>query len=134
MCTIATHDLSLVQLPLSYTAGVAEDIRLTPLGYTDALTIKDFVSLLEANKPTTTRGGAKSWPSDKPSDPAAASLSKYVLIIIMHRKFQLLQLWCMKFIAYNYTLFCKKVISKHIVPYYVMLIVTAKFIPQSFYS
>ena len=80
LCTIATHDLSLVQLPLLYTAGVAEDIRLTPLGVSDALTVKDFVSLLEANKPAATRGGAKSWPSDKPSNPTASSLSKYISV------------------------------------------------------
>ena len=84
LCTIATHDLSLVQLPLLYTAGIAEDIRLTPLGLSDALSVKEFVSLLEANKPAATRGGAKSRPVDKPSNPTASSLSKYSSISVLY--------------------------------------------------
>ena len=70
----------MVQFPLLYTAGIAEEIRLTPLGCSDALTVKDFVSLLEANKPATTRGGAKSRSSDKPSNPIVSSLSKCVIV------------------------------------------------------
>ena len=71
-----------MQLPLVYTAGVAEDIRVTPLGLSDALSVKEFVSLLEANKPAATRGGAKSRSGDKPSNTTASSLSKCVLVLL----------------------------------------------------
>jgi len=72
----------MVQLPLLYTAGTAEDIRLTPLGFNDAISVKEFVSLLEANKPAATRGGAKAQNADKdnPSNQTAASLSKYGIV------------------------------------------------------
>ena len=76
--------MSLVQLPLLYTAGNAEDIRLTPLGLSDAVSVKDFVLLLEANKPAATRGGAKSRPGDKPSNPTASSLSKYIVVLVYY--------------------------------------------------
>jgi len=70
---------------LLYTAGTAEDIRLTPLGFDSAISVKEFVSLLEANKPTATRGGAKARNihKDKPLNQTAASLSKYGIVIAL---------------------------------------------------
>ncbi len=72
VATIATHDLSKLSLPLSYSCAPADAISILPLGGGPLVIVRDFLARLEANRPERGGGGRRA----KPQDPAAAVLSK----------------------------------------------------------
>ncbi len=71
VATIATHDLSKVSLPLTYSCAPADAITMLPLGGSSPLTVQEFLGRLEANRAD--KGAGR---KAKPVDPAAAVLSK----------------------------------------------------------
>lgn len=87
LATVATHKLSVVAPPLSYSSRPPEEVSLIPLGYSQEMTAKAFISLLEANRAPSRGGGKKSAvaaAAKKPADPQAAALSKYLDLIQGH--------------------------------------------------
>ena len=85
LATVATHKLEAITPPLSYSTRPPEEVSLVPLGYSQEMTAKVFISLLEANKTPSRGGGKKSAAvTKKPTDPQAAALSKYLDLIQGH--------------------------------------------------
>ena len=86
LATVATHKLDSIAPPLSYSTCPPEEISLVPLGYSQMMTAKAFISLLEANRAPSRGGGKKSAAAaaKKPADPQAAALSKYLDLIQGH--------------------------------------------------
>ena len=79
--TIATHDLSKLSVPLSYTSHPAAEIEMVPLGRATPISVQEFLYELEASKMDKRGGGggkkgAKKVVAEKETDPTAAALSK----------------------------------------------------------
>lgn len=88
LVTIATHNMAALTPPLLYDARPLEDVSLTPLGYTQPTTAKDFMALLQENKLPARAGKKNNKPkkagvvdAEKKIDPIAASLSKYLDLV-----------------------------------------------------
>ena len=78
--TIATHDLSKLSVPLSYTSHPAMDIEMVPLGRATPISVQEFLYELEASKMDKRGGGGGKKGAKKAvteeTDPTAAALSK----------------------------------------------------------
>ena len=81
--TVATHDLAKLALPLSYSAHSAGGMKMTRLGDATPISIREFLSGLEASKTDKRGGGGKKGgkkvaaaSADKEIDATKAALSK----------------------------------------------------------